>query len=216
MSIPRRVQPGGVRHPQAPVRPCVRALAHAPGRIPLRPLGGGTACNRPTPRAFPDRQQAPVAGRISLPATGAYDSRSEGSRGLSNPVGIHLNFALGLSNEVGPLQTSLPAPKVQNIETSTTAPHHLGRDIGHSLGVRLRRRDHGASAPSPRSPAAHHRHGESGHGRADCLGRDGTALRRSSGPERSGDGGGHGDLGEQQRRRGDGECVRAGDGCGQR
>ena len=108
MSIPRRVQPGGVGHPQAPVRPCVRALAHAPGRTPLRSQGGGTACNPPTPRAFPDRQQAPVAGRVSLPATGAYDSRSEGSRGLSNPVGIHLNFALGLSNEVGPLQAKLP------------------------------------------------------------------------------------------------------------
>ena len=105
MSIPRRVQPGGVRHPQAPVRPCVRALAHAPERIPLRPLGGGTACNRPTPRAFPDRQQAPVAGRVSLPATGAYVARREGSRGLSKPVGIHLNFALGLFNEVGPLHS---------------------------------------------------------------------------------------------------------------
>ena len=104
MTNPRRVQPGGVGHPQAPVRPCVRALAHAPGRTPLRSQGGGTACNPPAPRAFPDRQQAPVAGRVSLPATGAYNSRSEGSRGLSNPVGIHLNFALGLSNEVGPPQ----------------------------------------------------------------------------------------------------------------
>ena len=106
MSNPRRAQPGGVGHPQAPVRPCVRAFAHAPGRTPLRSQGGGTACNPPTPRAFPDRQQAPVAGRVSLPATGAYNSRSEGSRGLSNPVGIHLNFALGLSNEVGPLHGS--------------------------------------------------------------------------------------------------------------
>ena len=73
----------------------------------MSPRAGGTAGNPPAPRALPDRQQAPVAGRVSLPATGAYDSRSEGSRGLSNPVGIHLNFALGLSNEVGPPQTSL-------------------------------------------------------------------------------------------------------------
>ena len=70
----------------------------------MRPRAGGTAGNPPAPRAFPNRQQAPVAGRVSLPATGAYNSRSEGSRGLSNPVGIHLNFALGLSNEVGPPQ----------------------------------------------------------------------------------------------------------------
>ena len=32
--------------------------------------------------------------------------QNESSRGLSEPVGIHLSFALGLSNEVGPLQTS--------------------------------------------------------------------------------------------------------------
>ena len=31
---------------------------------------------------------------------------SESSRGLSEPVGVHLSSALGLSNEVGPLQTS--------------------------------------------------------------------------------------------------------------
>ena len=102
MTHPRHVQSAGVECRQAPVRPRVRALARAPGRTPMRPRAGGTAGNPPTPRAFPDRPQAPVAGRVPLPATGASDSRSEGSRGLSNPVGIHLNFALGLSNEVGP------------------------------------------------------------------------------------------------------------------
>ena len=30
--------------------------------------------------------------------------QSESSRGLPEPVGVHLSFALGLSNEVGPLQ----------------------------------------------------------------------------------------------------------------
>ena len=98
MSNPRRVQSAGVECPQAPVR----ALPPAPGRTPPRPRAGGTACDPPAPRAFPERRQASVDGRVPLPATGAYDSRSEGSRGLSNPVGIHLNFALGLSNEVGP------------------------------------------------------------------------------------------------------------------
>ena len=106
MTNPRRVQSAGGDHPQAPVRPPVRALPRAPGRTPMRPRAGGTAGNPPAPRAFPNRQQAPVAGRVSLPATGAYNSRSEGSRGLSNPVGIHLNFALGLSNEVGPPQVT--------------------------------------------------------------------------------------------------------------
>ncbi len=62
---------------------------------------GGTVCPPPTPRALPARRQAPVAGRVPLPATGAYVARSEGSRGLSNPIGIHLSFALGLSKEVG-------------------------------------------------------------------------------------------------------------------
>ena len=74
----------------------------------MRPRSGGTPCSPPTPHAFPARQQAPVAGRVPLPATGAYVARSEGFRGLSNPVGIHLNFALGLSEEVGPPQTSSP------------------------------------------------------------------------------------------------------------
>ena len=65
------------------------------------------------------------AKRISLPATGAYvgnpsspsrrrktgwrihlnTTHSESCRGLSKPAGVHLNFALGLSNEVGPLHS---------------------------------------------------------------------------------------------------------------
>ena len=102
MNGPRRVQPAGAECPQAFARPHVGALPRAQERTPMRPGAGGTACRPPAPRAFPTRQQAPVAGRVPLPATGAYHSRSEAPRGLSNPVGIHLNFALGLSNEVGP------------------------------------------------------------------------------------------------------------------
>ena len=49
--------------------------------------------------------------------------------------------------------------------------------VDRPVGVRLRRRDHGTFAPAPRSPAAHHRHGELGHGRARRTGRDDTALR---------------------------------------
>ena len=104
MSSPRRVQPTGVECPEAPVRPRVRVMRHAPGRRPMRQRSGGTPCSPPTLHAFPDRQQAPVAGRVPLPATGAYVPQSEGTRGHSNPVGIHLNSALGLSKEVGPPQ----------------------------------------------------------------------------------------------------------------
>jgi hypothetical protein len=104
MNGPGRVQPAGVADPKAGVRRGVRALAHAPGDTSMRPRVEGTACYPPTRSAFPARQQAPVAGRVPLPPTGAYVPRNEGSRGLSNPVGIHLNFALGLSNEVGPPQ----------------------------------------------------------------------------------------------------------------
>ncbi len=71
----------------------------------MRPRAGGPADSPPAGRALPDRYQAPLAGRVPLPASGAYDSRSKGSRGLSNSAGIHLNFALELSNEVGPPQT---------------------------------------------------------------------------------------------------------------
>ena len=104
MNGPRGVRPLGGEHPQAPIRPHARALSRAPQRTPTGPRAGDKACRPPAQRAFPNHRQAPVAGRVPLPATGAYDTRSEASRGLSNPVGVHLNFALGLSNEVGPPQ----------------------------------------------------------------------------------------------------------------
>ena len=101
MNGPRRVQPAGAGCPRAPVP----ARPRPQGRTPTRPQAGATASHSSAPRVFPTRRQAPVAGRVPLPATGAYDTRSEGSRGLSNPVGVHLNFALGLSKEVGPPHT---------------------------------------------------------------------------------------------------------------
>ena len=36
--------------------------------------------------------------------------QSESSRGLPEPVGVHLSFALGLSNEVGPLHLTGSIP----------------------------------------------------------------------------------------------------------
>ena len=78
---------------------------------------------RPSPRRRPG---SPPAGRgsfwnLSLPCRGrTYGwsihperTHGEGSRGLSQPLGIHLNFALGLSNEVRPPQSALEvAPDV--------------------------------------------------------------------------------------------------------
>ena len=91
----------------------------------MRPRAGGTAYRPPAPRAFPTRQQAPVAGRVPLPATGAYHSRSEASRGLSNPVRIHLNFALGLSNEVGPPQDAILRTPPRNLtDPRSKQPSH--------------------------------------------------------------------------------------------
>ena len=121
MSSPCRVQPAGIECPEAPVRPRVRALRRAPGRRPMGLRSGGTPCSPPTLHAFPARQQAPVAGRVPLPATGAYVPQSEGIRGLSNPVGIHLNSALGLSKEVGPPQVvvSIASPAYRNLQTGS-------------------------------------------------------------------------------------------------
>ena len=105
MNGPRRVRPAGVERPQTPARSRVRTLPHTRERMPTRPRGGSPAGDPPAPRAFA-RRQGPAAGRVPLPAAGPYISGNEGSRGLSNPVGIHLSFALGLSNEAGPPQAS--------------------------------------------------------------------------------------------------------------
>ncbi len=52
---------------------------------------------------------SPGRGRIAGWKTHPARTHSKCSRGLSQPLGIHLNFALGLSNEVGPPQTPPPA-----------------------------------------------------------------------------------------------------------
>ena len=46
----------------------------------------------------------PLPFRDRMPGSRTHANRtlSESYRGLSKPAGVHLNFALGLSNEVGP------------------------------------------------------------------------------------------------------------------
>ena len=50
----------------------------------------------------------PLPFRDRMPGSRTHANRtlSESYRGLSKPAGVHLNFALGLSNEVGPPQSS--------------------------------------------------------------------------------------------------------------
>ena len=50
----------------------------------------------------------PLPFRDRMPGSRTHANRtlSESYRGLSKPAGVHLNFALGLSNEVGPPQVS--------------------------------------------------------------------------------------------------------------
>ena len=84
--------------------PAVRTLCHARGNTPTRPHVGSAACDPAAPRTFAASPKVPVAARVPLAATGTYLSRNEDPRGLMNPVRIHLNFALKLSNEVGPPQ----------------------------------------------------------------------------------------------------------------
>ena len=61
-------------------------------------------------RSFPGR------GRIAGWSTHPERTQSESSRGLSQPLGIHLNSALGLSNQVGPPQST----KRNNVRCSCT------------------------------------------------------------------------------------------------
>ena len=60
---------------------------------------GSGSCSRGCRRCSPG---ARIAGWRTHPTR----THSKCSRELSQPVGIHLNFALGLSNEVGPPQPS--------------------------------------------------------------------------------------------------------------
>ena len=52
----------------------------------------------------------PLPFRDRMPGSRTHANRtlSESYRGLSKPAGVHLNFALGLSNEVGPPHRSRP------------------------------------------------------------------------------------------------------------
>ena len=53
----------------------------------------------------------PLARKDSKPHNPIQDRTDQSSRGLPEPVGIHPNFALGLSNEVGPPQNSHRNPE---------------------------------------------------------------------------------------------------------
>ena len=74
----------------------------------------GTTENSPARRsAFPPGERGsywslsfPCRAKIAGWSIHPKQTQSESYRGLSQPLGIHLNYALGLSNEVGPPHTS--------------------------------------------------------------------------------------------------------------
>ena len=91
---------GGARDVRAPVAR-LAALAGPPC-----PADGGPV-RRPGPADIgpcPSRSGTGCGGS----RTHANRTHSESCRGLSRPAGVHLNFALGLSNEVGPPHRSRP------------------------------------------------------------------------------------------------------------
>ena len=69
---------------------------HVPGRTLVSRRGQGATRNLPILGAASCRPRT-AGSSIHLSRT-----QNESSRGLSRPPGIHLIFALGLSNEVGP------------------------------------------------------------------------------------------------------------------
>ena len=95
-----------------------------PGRALVSPRGRGATRDPPIPGASRRRRPSPAprpgsppghrgpCWKLSFPCrwrthgwnTHPGTTHGEGSRGLSQPLGIHLNFALGLSNEVRPPQ----------------------------------------------------------------------------------------------------------------
>ncbi len=106
MNAPCRVHPASAECMRLPSVRGVRALPSAPAHTTIRPRGGGTAFHPPLPSTFPARRQARVAGRLPLPASGAYVARSEVPEGSPlKPSGIHPGFALGPSDETGPPHT---------------------------------------------------------------------------------------------------------------
>ncbi len=105
MSNPRRAQPADTEHSQGSRPSTGPSMGRAQGRTPMRPWAGGAASRSPTPHALP-RPPASPGRPVGFPSRrpGFMFLEARVSRGLSNPVGIHLNFALGLSKEVGPPQ----------------------------------------------------------------------------------------------------------------
>ena len=94
-------------------------------------------------------------------------------------------------------------------EPSATLHRLVSSDGNSRLGSRLRRRRHRAAGASSRSPPAYDGHGHPGDRRTRVAGGNRAAPSRGARPERAGNGGHLRDLGEQQRRRGDGERGRA-------
>ena len=73
------------------------------------------------------------------PGNRAYVSTNDGSRGLDNPVGVHLNFALGLSNEMGPppstplaIDSGYPATETASpsAKPAKKRPHRMVQTMG--------------------------------------------------------------------------------------
>ena len=97
--------PAGAR-PREPAGPRSNAGSAHPGRL------APTAAKPRAPVGFPSRRPGlilePVLSRPGRTAGWSIHpkrTQSESSRERSQPLGIHLNLALGLSNEVGPPYT---------------------------------------------------------------------------------------------------------------
>ena len=125
--VPGRAHPGR-RLPQRHGGTVNAATSHVPGRALVSRRGRGATRDLPIPGASRRRPPGP-ARRSAFPPgeRGSYwslsfpcreriagwsihpkQTQSESYRGLSQPLGIHLNYALGLSNEVGPPHTPQP------------------------------------------------------------------------------------------------------------
>ena len=79
----------------------------------------------------------PLPFRDRMPGSRTHANRtlSESYRGLSKPAGVHLNFALGLSNEVGPPQAQRSHPNHPKPEVVARAPNEVWSwDITRLLG----------------------------------------------------------------------------------
>ena len=123
-----------------------------PGRALVKQRRGGEAWDLPIPRASlrpqpsPGRRSGcppgdrgpywnlsfPCRAKIAGCSIHPKQAQSESSRGLSQPLGIHLNYALGLSNEVGP-----PHYRARNFSQEDNFTHVTVDPATHTLHVRV-------------------------------------------------------------------------------